>query len=248
MITTFGRLIDAVIVTAMESEAQPFLDRATEIGEQRRFGNATHQAITVDGKSVLLVRAGIGLVNAAGATTSAILAIREQGAERRPVIISAGTAGGIGEEVRVGDVIVGAQYINVDADARAFGYVLGQVPQMPASYAAPDSVVDAATSSKAERSLDARGGSVRVGLIVSSYSFVTPDRAASIRSDFPATLATDMESVAIAQTAHVWGHLFVSVRGISDLCGPAADSDFLTHVDDAADRSADVVLELLAQL
>jgi adenosylhomocysteine nucleosidase len=38
---------------------------------------------------------------------------------------------------------------------------------------------------------------------------------------------------------------FVSVRGISDLCAPG---QFEAHVDDAADRSAVVVLALLRVL
>ena len=79
-------------------------------------------------------------------------------------------------------------------------------------------------------------------------SFVTPERALSIRAALPGTLATDMESVAIAQTSYVHGREFVSVRAVSDLCGPVAHSDFLTHVDDAAQRSADAVVALLREV
>jgi adenosylhomocysteine nucleosidase len=81
--------------------------------------------------------------------------------------------------------------------------------------------------------------------MTTSYSFVTPARASAIRLALPGTLATDMESVAIAQTAWVHSRDFLSVRGISDLCGPLGADDFLTHVDDAAERSAVAVLALL---
>jgi adenosylhomocysteine nucleosidase len=54
-----------------------------------------------------------------------------------------------------------------------------------------------------------------------------------------------MESTALAHTAHLFGLPFVSVRGISDLCGVV---EFGEHVDDAADRAADVVVGLLAAL
>jgi adenosylhomocysteine nucleosidase len=152
----------------------------------------------------------------------------------------------VGEEVRVGDIIVGTEYINIDADARAFGYVLGQVPRMPPSYQG---------SARAIAALDASGhaervqpATVRHGLLTSSYSFVTPARALAIRESMPGTLATDMESVAIAQTSYVHGREFVAVRGVSDLCGPAADEDFLRHVDDAAERSAVAVIDLLGAL
>ena len=63
---------------------------------------------------------------------------------------------------------------------------------------------------------------------------------------FDGVLATDMESSAIAQTARSFNAPFLAIRGISDLCGPASDADFLTHVDDAAERSTEVVAAVLA--
>ncbi len=54
-----------------------------------------------------------------------------------------------------------------------------------------------------------------------------------------------MESTALAHTAHLVGLPFVSVRGISDLCGV---DEFAGHVNDAADRSAAVVVRLLDTL
>ena len=67
-----------------------------------------------------------------------------------------------------------------------------------------------------------------------------------MRADFPDALSNDMESTAVAQTAAAFGAPFVSVRGISDLCGPV--TGYAEHVDDAADRSASVVVALLRQL
>lgn len=253
--------VEAIVIVAMDDEAAPFIERATAVGEARTVGNAVHRDIVFAGRSVLLVRSGIGLVNAAGAATSAILATSgAHPAVSPPVVISAGTAGGIGEAVRVGDVVVGSTYINVDADARAFGYELGQVPGMPASYSAgPEHLAVIAEGrwmpglSVAADPADPAGlgtvaSTIHVGLIVSSYSFVSEPRALVIREQFSGALATDMESVAIAQTSFVHGRSFLSVRGISDLCGPVAGADFLTHVDDAADRSAEVVAALLKRL
>lgn len=236
--------VDAVIIAAMPDEAQPFIDRSSEVGEPRRVGNATFWRVGLGGHPVLLVQSGIGLVNAAGAATAAILTT--DGDAPSAIVISVGTAGGVGAGVRVGDVVVGSEYINVDADARVFGYVLGQVPRMPALYTALPRHVDAVRLAPNEV-LGAAGlqASIHTGLIVSSYSFVTETRARLILDQFPAALATDMESVAIAQTCHVHGRPFLAVRGISDLCGPIAGTDFLSHVDDAAERSATVALALL---
>jgi adenosylhomocysteine nucleosidase len=229
----------AIIITAMDDELAPFVHRATAVGEPTRTGNSVQRTATLNGHEVLLVTSGIGLVNASSAAVAAIL-----GSEGSPVVISAGSAGGLGAEVKVGDVVVGSEYINADADARAFGYVRGQVPQMPASYSPREAELALLRSSHATDALFA-GARLHVGLMVSGYSFVTPDKAEAIIEAFPASQSTDMESSAIAQVAHSHGLSFISVRGISDLCGA---EEFTTHVDDAADRSAAVVEAILPAL
>ncbi len=141
---------------------------------------------------------------------------------------------------------MGATYANADADARVFGYEIGQTPQMPPRYAADADLVGTAAG------LDLRDGDrvalpVRTGLILSSDAFISGGQAvAEIRDAFPDALATDMESLASAQVCSIYGVPFASIRGISDLADPTATEVHLTHVDDASDRSARVVLAVLA--
>jgi len=229
----------AIIITAMDDEMAPFIERATEVAEPVTIGHSVHRTAQLDGHSVRLVTSGIGLVNAASALVAAILET-----EGSPVVISAGSAGGLGPEVRVGDVVVGSEYINADADARAFGYVRGQVPQMPASYSPREAELALLTQGHASDALFP-GARLHVGLMVSGYSFVTPEKAEAVLANFPGSQSTDMESSALAQVSHSHGLSFISVRGISDLCGA---EEFTTHVDDASERSAAVVVALLPGL
>jgi adenosylhomocysteine nucleosidase len=228
--------IDAVIVTAMADEAAPFIERADFVGPATRVGHAEHRMVTLADRQALLVTCGIGLVNSATAAAVAI-----NGTHPR-ALISAGSAGGVGVEVRVGDVVIGSEYLYSGADARTFGYELGQVPGMPEVYEAEKQLHDAAAA--------AQVGGLRVlsGTVLSGDAFIDERRVELMRAAFPSALATDMESAALAHTSHLYGVPFLSVRGISDLCGPVAGADFLTHVDDAADRSAVVVLEVLRTL
>ncbi|WP_411733926.1 5'-methylthioadenosine/S-adenosylhomocysteine nucleosidase [Paeniglutamicibacter sp.] len=235
--------IDVVVITAMEEESLPFLQRAASVGEPVQVGNSIQRTGTLDGLSALFVQGGIGLVNATGAATAALLrANREAPEAPAPLVISAGSAGGLGDSVRVGDVVIGSVNINADADVRAFGYELGQVPGMPASYRTPRFLIEASNVGNPGHGIVA---TVHRGLVVSSYSFVGHERAAIIKEQFDGVLATDMESSAIAQTCASFGAPFLAVRGISDLCGPASDADFLDHVDDAAERSAEITLAVL---
>jgi adenosylhomocysteine nucleosidase len=230
---------DVIVVAAMEEEIAPFLSLATRVGDPYRVGGSEHRLIELSGREVMLVRGGIGLVNAAGAATTAILAAEPS--DVRPLLISAGTAGGLGPEVAVGDIVVGTDHIHSEADVRVFDYALGQVPGMPASYASDETAV----SALAAADIPWGEGRLRIhrGLMLSSDSFVTAERAQRLLGDWPQVYAAEMESVALAQTAYSHGVPFVSVRGISDLCGP---DEFNTHVDDAAARSAAAVAALLA--
>ncbi len=236
--------VAAVVVVAMPDEAAPFLALADSARPTRHAGVAGHD-LEVAGRAILLLQTGIGLVNAAGGLAAALQRVRPG------AVVSAGTAGGLGAQVRVGDVVVGTRHVYPGADARAFGYALGQVPGMPAEYPGDAGLV-AATTSPADRGTPTGRAArpdppVRVltGLVLSGDTFVDAGMVAPLRASFPDALSTDMESTALAQTSFTAGVPFVSVRGISDLCGPAAGADFLSHVDDAADRAAAVVERLL---
>ena len=228
--------VDAVIVTAMADESAPFVDRADFVGEVSQVGHAVHRLLSFEGRGVLLVQCGIGLVNSATAAAVAISATSTR------VVISAGSAGGVGEDVRVGDVVVGSTYLYSGADARAFGYALGQVPGMPETYTGDQDLLDAALGA------DIPDLRVLAGTMISGDAFIDASTVDSIRTAFPGALSTDMESAALAHTSHLYGVPFLSVRGISDLCGPAAGADFLTHIDDAAERSVRVVIGALQQV
>jgi len=224
----------AVVLAAQDEEAAPFLTRADEVGPMTMVGGARHRSVRLAGLDVLVVTCGIGLANAAAATAVALVG-------RAPVpVLAAGSAGGLGAGVRVGDVVVGTRHVYTGADARAFGYVLGQVPGMPVAFDSDPALVTAA--------LAGPPAALRLltGTVTSGDVFVDGSRADQVRADFPDALSTDMESTAVAQTAAAFGAPFVSVRGISDLCGPV--TGYAEHVDDAADRSASVVVALLRQL
>lgn len=253
-----------IVIVAMSDEAEPFVSRASRVDEPVAVGGSLQRVVEIDGVELLLVQSGIGFVNAAGAATSAI--VRAGSLEGVvPTVISAGTAAGMGAGIEIGDVVAGSEYVNLDADARVFGYRLGQVPGMPASFHADEALMEAAVaydtsvSSVSSDTGDASGGgvassasvggwAVRPGLIASSDAFMTAERVIGVRSAFADVVdvdAVDMESMAIAQTCHVHHVPFVSVRGISDLAGPDAHDVHDENLALTAARSADVTMHLV---
>ena len=75
-------------------------------------------------KDVVFVQSGIGKVNAAITTTLLI-----EKFDVKEVIFS-GVAGSLDERLKIGDVVVGRDIVQHDVDATAFGYKMGQIPQM----------------------------------------------------------------------------------------------------------------------
>jgi adenosylhomocysteine nucleosidase len=226
-----------IVVTAMADELGPLLERATEVGDETGIAGGFRRDAVLGGVPVVFVQSGVGMVNGA-ITVAAVVSAEQAAGHTVDLVVSAGTAGGIGHGIVVGDVVVASECISGDADARAFGYVLGQVPRMPATYPSDPRVLEIAVTLPG----------VIPGLILSSDTFVTPTRAEVMRLNFPGASGVDMESAAIAQTSFRFGLPFVSVRGISDGADESAASSFKENVVIAADRSADVVVSILESL
>lgn len=207
-----------LVLCAMKEEAAPFTALDTPL-------------------SWRVVTCGIGAVNAAVSATQHILEFAPD------LVFSTGSAGGLGLNVRIGDVVVGSSYRYHSADASAFGYERGQIPGMPTSYGAADGIV-AAARQVAKTTPQPGAGRMHVGGIVSGDSFITAANADEVRAAFDDALATDMESTAIAQTCHLLDVPFVSVRAISDLCDGSASTSFHLTLEEVALRAAQFTLTL----
>ncbi len=235
----FGRCVGApAVVVAMDEEAAPFLTRAEEQAAQPlTVGQALVYAVVLEGAPVLLVRTGIGLVNAASAVTAVIERFEPS------MVLAAGSAGGLRADVNVGDLVIGTGHRYTDADATAFGYVPGQVPGMPESYSPAESLLNAT-----ETLVGSDEQTVLRGTMLSGGSFVTEANVGATREIFPEALSTDMETVALAQVCATRGYPFLAVRSVSDLCGPAAGQQFHLEIDLVAEISASAVCQVLNTL
>lgn len=233
--TTKNSSAKILVSVAMQQEAKPFLELATIKNEFQVNNVASAWELEFEGKNFVLIQSGIGLTNAAVAVTSMFANYDFE------YVFSAGSAGGMGQNIRVGDIICGTKYTYNGADARMFGYELGQVPHMPVEYFASEKILDIAKNTLND-------DRVFYGQIISGDSFVTETNIGTKREDYPQCLATDMETTAIAQTCYTNNVPFVSVRCISDLCGPNAEEDFYMELDSVVLRSATSVLSILKNL
>lgn len=226
------------IIGAMEQEIE-LLKNRLEAAETFRLGAFEAYRGRLAGKTVVLARSGIGKVNAAVATAWVVNQFTPD------AVVNTGSAGGLGKGLKVGDVVIGLETAHHDVDVTAFGYTWGQVPQLPARYAADAALAAAAT----EAAQAFEGAAVVQGLVVSGDQFVhSSDKVAEIRSRFEGVQAVEMEAAAIAQSCHQLGVPFVVVRAVSDSADEKADISFETFLQTAAVSSANMVLRLLERL
>ena len=187
---------------------------------------------------VVLVRCGIGKVNAA-LTTTLLLAKHDI-----DLIVNTGSAGGIGAGLHVGDVVIASEMAYHDVDATVFGYSIGQVPQMPARYIANQGTIEKTITAAKKTGL-----TPVKGLIVTSDSFIASQAQTDvILSNFTDALASEMEGAAIAQVCYQFDVPFVIIRAMSDVADEEAGVSFDEFIIEAGKKSAEMVLELVASL
>ena len=226
------------VVGAMEQEIELLRESMANV-KHVSFGKFSAYEGELAGKRIVLVLSGIGKVNAAVSTSWVIHQFAPD------CVINTGSAGGLGKGLKVGDVVIGETVAHHDVDVTAFGYVWGQVPQLPAVFASDGNLIRQAE--KAAQVFE--GAAVTQGLIVSGDRFVhSSEGVAEIRSHFPEVKAVEMEAAAIAQTCHQLEVPFVIIRAVSDSADEKADISFEEFLKTAAVSSAKMVTEIVKSL
>ena len=222
------------IIAAMEEETRVLLAHMTDKKDEK-VQHLEYISGKVDGQEIVLTQSGIGKVNSALATGFMINRYQPE------LVINTGSAGGLLPGLRVGDVLVADELAYHDVDATAFGYVKGQVPQMPATYVSDEKAVTGIMAAA-----KAVGLTPHQGLIVSSDSFIAnKDEVVRIVTEFPQAGATEMEGTSIAQACFVMGVPFVVIRSISDSADEEASVSFDEFIIEAGKKSAEFVLAFI---
>jgi adenosylhomocysteine nucleosidase len=211
------------VVSAMREELQALHEDLLGERVERVAGRGFHLG-TLHGHAALLVLSGIGKV--AAATTTALLLDRFE----VDAVLFTGVAGGLGEGVNVGDVVIGDALLQHDLDASPI-FPRWQVPLTGKSRFD----ADAGWSDTLARAAQRSGHALHRGLIVSGDRFVsTAAESAALRAALPDALAVEMEGAAVAQVCHDFARPFAVMRTISDRADDSAHRDFSRFVAEVA--------------
>ena len=140
------------IICAMDEELKDLLENL-EDRTDKKVGGTEFYTGKIKGKEVVLVRCGIGKVQS-GITTA--LMIVEFNVD---CVINSGSAGGIGNGLHVGDVVLSTGAAYHDADATAFGYKKGQLPGQPQIFEADKKLVSRLEKAAQKTNLNVKTGS-----------------------------------------------------------------------------------------
>lgn len=226
------------IIGAMEEEVVILREKLANRQDTVMAGSEFYTG-QINGLDVVLLKSGIGKVNAAMGTTLLIEKFAPD------VIINTGSAGGFNRDLSVGDIVISTEVRHHDVDVTIFGYEYGQVPGLPAFYA-PDEKLVALAVKCAEK---IEGIQVAEGLIASGDSFMNDhDRVEYVRSKMPELFASEMEAAAIAQVAYLFEVPFVIIRSLSDIAGKDSNLSFDQFLVTAGKNSAELIFFMLEEL
>lgn len=192
------------------------------------------------GKQVVVVRSGIGKVNAAVCTQILVDLFRVE------AVINTGIAGSLNAEINIGDVVISTDVLHHDMDAVGFGYKKGQIPQMKEfSFPADEKLRKLAMEVCREVNPEIN---VFEGRICSGDQFISDKGVKdAIVSEFGG-FAVEMEGAAIGQAAYLNGIPFLVVRAISDKADGSAHMDYAEFEMAAIEHSVKLTVRMIQEL
>lgn len=227
------------IIGAMEEEVA-VLKQEMNIAETVEYASMQFCKGVLCGKNVVIVRSGIGKVNAG--ICAQILADKFD----VNVLINTGIAGSLDAAIDIGDMVISTDLVEHDMDATIFGDPLGQVPRMDTfSFPADPSLIQKAVEANEEANPDIK---TFTGRIVSGDQFVSSAEVKEkLVKNFQAK-CTEMEGAAIAHAAYLNRISCVIIRAISDKADNSATMDYPTFEKKAIEHSVRLVRNLLPRI
>lgn len=227
------------IIGAMNEEVAKLKEQMTEVQVHKKANMEFVQGV-MEGKQVVVVRSGIGKVNAGICAQILVDDYRVDG------IINTGIAGSLRAEINIGDIVISTDAVQHDMDAVAFGYPLGQIPRMDVFSFEADKELAKLAEDCCHRVIPQVG--IFHGRVASGDAFIAShERKTKIVNEFDA-FCCEMEGAAIAQAAYLNGIPFLIIRAISDKADDSASMDYPAFEAMAIENSVKLIKEMVVHV
>lgn len=226
------------IVVAMEEEFEAVESKMKDI-EIKQIYNLRFTIGKIGKKECILVKSGVGKVNAA--RTTQVMSDNF----KLEYIVNVGSAGSINDELEIGDVVIGKEVVQHDFDITAFGHSKGYITGVGNSVKCDETLVK-----KMKNMLEnepERNYKIKIGIVATGDIFCEDIAMKDkIRTKFDADVV-DMECGAIAQVAYLNEIPFIVIRSVSDTPNGENSSTFEQNLKLASKRCANLLRNFLGQ-
>jgi adenosylhomocysteine nucleosidase len=218
-----------VIITAMKEELEAIKNKFEKV-EEKQLKDLTFFEGQANGKEYILVKCGVGKVNAARVTQILIDNFDIE------YIINIGIAGSLNDELEIGDIVIGKNLVQHDFDITAFGHEKGYITDTGRVFQSNENLIKKYSKKNSDYN-------IIIGTIASGDIFCNQvAMKEKIRSKFGAD-CVEMEGAAIAQVATLNKIPFIVIRSISDKPNGRNHIDIEKFINMASKRCADLVIE-----
>ena len=224
------------IIAAEQEEFEAILNIA-KVEERKEIYELNFVKCKIKDKICVLVKSGVGKVNAARATQILIDNFKPD------YIVNVGVAGGLNPMISIGDIVIGETLVQHDFDITAFGHAKGYIPGVGEKIYADDYLVK-----KIEEAIGNQEEKVykyEKGVIASGDIFCTaiPMRD-KIYAKFNAE-CVEMEGAAIGQVCSLCNVPFVVIRSISDTPNGENEVTYEKFIKLASERCANILKDFV---
>ena len=224
------------IIGAMDLEVESLKAEMSVSKVEKKAGMEFFEG-SLNGADVVIVRCGIGKVNAA--LSAQVLADLFHVTH----IINTGVAGSLNAKLDIGDILISTDALQHDMDVTALGYRPGEIPQLGRlEFPADKRMADLAKAACEKVNPDIHA---ELGRVVSGDQFISSKEVKNRLIELFAGDCAEMEGAAIAQVAYLNGIPFVIIRAISDKADDSSEMDYPTFEAAAAKHSAALVKEMV---
>ena len=227
------------IIGAMDEEVTILKDHMQDVNIQT-IASMEFCEGKFQGKDVIVVRSGIGKVNAA--VCAQILADRY----KVDAMINTGVAGSLRNEIEIADIVLSTDTLQHDMDASGFGYEHGVIPRMDTSVFEADQHLITLAKEICAEVIPTVG--VHIGRIVSGDQFISDSNKKTWLVEKFGGYCTEMEGAAIAQTAYLNQVPFLIIRAISDKADHSAEMTYSEFEGIAIRNTVKLLKGLIARL
>ena len=227
------------IIGAMEEEVAILKEKMSDVTVLEKAGMEFFKGI-LGGRQVVVVRSGIGKVNA-GICTQILADMFQVNA-----VINTGIAGSLKTEINIGDIVLSTDTMQHDVDAREFGYEIGQVPRMDTKTFPADETLRAVALQVCRQV----NPEIQVfeGRVASGDQFVADKETKNKIIANTQAYCTEMEGAAIGQAAYLNKIPYLVIRAISDKADDSAHVDYPTFEREAIRHTVNLVENMMQAL